>query len=88
MKNGLVMFSICYAYFSLLVCWCIALMVSKHFHFKKVLKSAHEALLCAVVLKARLSKMGKCLSRLSASESFPAKNKTFLCRESCIHQLG
>lgn len=35
-------------------------MVSKHFHFKKVLKSAHETLLCAVVLKARLSRMEKC----------------------------
>lgn len=51
------MFSICYAYFSLLVCWCIALMVSKHLHFKKGLKSAHETLLCAVVLKPRLSRM-------------------------------
>lgn len=60
MKNGLMMFSICYAYFSLLVCCCIALMGSKHFHFKKVLKSAHETLLCAVILKARLSRMEKC----------------------------
>lgn len=60
MKNCLVKFSICYAYFSLLVCWCIAVMVSKHFHFKKVLKSAHETLLCGAVLKSRLSGMEKC----------------------------
>lgn len=89
MKNGLMMFSICYAYFSLLVCWCIALMVSKRFHFKKGLKSAHKILLCAVVLKPRFSRMEKCLLRLSTSESFCTKNKAFLCKESCcIHGLG